>query len=187
MKYVLNSEPIKSVYSHPYQPLWNDFDCDNFKNIQYNDIDRKKLSPYCRHILSMMYYQIREHKKYQYVFIRIQDLQIGENTSGTGQWHLDSSMNPVEEYENYIFTSGFHNNTEFFKNPIEVNHVKTAYDLHKQLESSYSQQRDSHILDPITVYKYNGSNAHRGRIVQVPEKRMLIRLSNTNAKLSVYH
>ncbi len=184
--YVLNSSPLEVIYKHHSQPKDEDYACDVFKNINYSHLGRKKISSYCLTILSIMYSSIQRYKKYQHVFIKIQDLKIGQNTSGTGLWHLDSSMLPVDDYENYIFTTGLYNTTEFFKTPITIQYSKTAIGVHKQVESKYESDRDSFILEPITIYKYNGSNAHRGRKVEVPEKRILIRLSNTDRKLTSY-
>jgi hypothetical protein len=185
-EYLVNSTPLEEIYTHPDQPLGRDFECDNFKNIEYNHLSRINISQYCKNILDVMYSQIVKPLKHQYVFIKIQDLKVGDQTSGTGHWHLDSSLNPVEHYENYIFTTGLHNNTEFFKSPMVIKHANSSADFNNQVRKVYRPERDSFILKTLTVYRYNGSNVHRGRFVTVPEKRILIRLSNTDAKLTVY-
>ncbi len=184
--YIVNSTPVEEIYQHLDQPRGDDYKCDNFKNIDYSRLSNMRISQYCRNILDVMYSQIVKRLKHQYVFIKIQDLKVGDQTSGTGHWHLDSSLNPTEHYENYIFTTGLHNNTEFFKSPMIIRHAKSSADFNNQVRKVYRPERDSFILKPLTVYRYTGSNVHRGRLVTIPEKRMLIRLSNTNAKLTVY-
>ncbi len=184
--YIVNSTPLEELYTHPVQPNGKDFKCETFKNIEYSHLSRHSVSEYCKSILDVMYSYIRKPLKHQYVFIKIQDLQVGDQTSGTGHWHLDSSLNPVDFYENYIFTTGFHNTTEFFKSEMIIKHAKSSADFNKQVKTIYRQERDSFILKPLTVYHYNGSNVHRGRVVEIPEKRILIRLSNTDARLTVY-
>lgn len=184
--YVVNSSPLEELYTHPDQPTDQDFNCDNFKNIEYRHLSRINISKYCKNILDIMYSCIAKPLNHQYVFIKIQDLKIGSQTSGTGHWHLDSSLNPVDHYENYIFTTGYYNNTEFFKTPMIVTHAKSSSDFNKQVRTVYDKQKNSFILKPFTIYRYGGSNVHRGRLVTEPEKRILIRLSNTNVKLTVY-
>jgi hypothetical protein len=132
-----------------------------------------------------MFSHIKEHKKYQYVFVKVQFLKTGQNTSGTPHWHLDSSLNPDDYYENYIFTTGLHNNTEFFQTPIQINPVETSLQFHRQIEKVY-RDKDSYYTKPLTIYKYNGSNVHRGRRVTIEEPRILIRMSNTDKKLTNY-
>lgn len=184
--YIVNSSPLEELYIHPLQPKDQDFQCDNFKNIEYSHLSRMNISRYCKTIIDIMHSCIAKPLNHQYVFIKIQDLKIGSQTSGTGHWHLDSSLNPVDYYENYIFTTGYHNNTEFFKSQISITHANSSSDFNKQIKKVYKAERDSFILKPLTIYRYNGSNVHRGRIVTQPEKRILIRLSNTNVKLTVY-
>lgn len=184
--YVVNYSPLEELYTHPLQPKDQDFNCDNFKNIEYQHLSRMNTSRYCKNIVDIMHSYIAKPLKYQHVFIKIQDLKVGDQTSGTGHWHLDSSLNPVDYYENYIFTTGYHNNTEFFKTPMTITHAKSSSDFNKQVRMVYDEKRDRFILKPLTIYRYNVSNVHRGRIVTQPEKRILIRLSNTNVKLTVY-
>lgn len=185
MHYNVNLQPVTQMYTHPCQPDERDYLSDNFKNINYKELHRFNISEYCRKIVNIMHSYIEKPLKHQYVFIKINDLRIGDSTSGTGHWHLDSSLNPTKFYENYIFTTGTHN-TEFFKTPIIVSHARNSADFNDQIVKLYDQNRDSLILKPLTIYRYSGSNVHRGRIITTAEKRILIRMSNTNAELPTY-
>jgi hypothetical protein len=185
--YALNENPLLEIYKHTSQPNNRELAVDNFKNIEYKHIKNKKLNAYCKNIIDIMFSNIIELKKHQYVFVKSQSLKIGDMTSGHGYWHLDSSLNPIDSYENYIFCSGINNTTEFFKTPIKIKHSKNVIEFDKQINSIFDSNRDSQILKPLTIYKYNGSNVHRGRKVIIPENRLLIRLSNTDKKLTVYN
>jgi hypothetical protein len=183
---LLNSIPIVPLDTLK-QPNIDEYPEDTFKNVEYKNLRNRNISPYCRNVIDIMYSYVNSHKRYIYVFIQVQDLEVGNNTSGTGHWHLDSDLNAGELYENYIFITGFHNTTEFFKTPIEIDSATSSSHFNEQIEKQYYKERDSQLLEPTTIYKYNGSNVHRGRVVKVAERRMLIRMSNTDKRLTTYN
>jgi len=186
LRYSLNVIPILPLDTLK-QPNFDEYPEDTFKNVEYKNLKNRDISPYCRNVIDVMYSYVNSPKRYIYVFIQVQDLEVGKNTSGTGHWHLDSSLNPDCAYENYIFITGFHNATEFFKTPIEIETATSSAHFNQQIEAQYDKERDSQLLEPATIYAYNGSNVHRGRTVKVAERRMLIRVSNTDKKLTTYN
>lgn len=175
IKYVINERPfsiLDKITDNP--PNMRQV---SFKNVQYRHID---VNAFCRRIIDTMMAHIGDKKKYQYVFVKIFDK--GEYPCGL--WHLDSSLNPVAEYENFLFVTGTCR-TEFVMNPMMVSHSNTVMEFHEQVAT---QNPVVQSLPANTICRYDGSNAHRRpAIINSQENRLLIRLSNTNVKLTKYN
>jgi hypothetical protein len=173
-KYKLNTKPITLLdLMIEEKPDYNQV---SFKNINYEEAKRY-LNIYCDSIISRMLMHIRKLKKYQYVFIK--NGLVKEN-SRPGYWHLDSSLNPTEEYENYIFLASY-NLTEFVDNPIKIEEAKDIKDFDTKINSNSTLS--IYKLAPFFITKYYGNNVHRIPRFTVSEQRLLIRLTNTDNKL----
>lgn len=152
-----------------------DFDQIGFKNLEYNQI---QVNAFCQSVIDRMMRHIRVPRAHQYVFVQVLKPVIRP----AGLWHLDSSLNPVAEYENFLFVTGS-NTTEFVMNRMVVDHVDTAAQFHKQI---ITQEPIIQRLPPNTICRYTGSNVHRRPQISSPEQRLLIRVSNTDVKLTRY-
>lgn len=126
-------------------------------------------------ILSAMYSTITDFKKYQLADVKYHSLKVGENPAN-GLWHLDSSLNNVDEYDNRIYISGG-NTTEFISNYIEMPYQDSGHQFNK----SISENEINIIRIPSeTIVKYDGGNVHRSPTATIDGKRLLIRLINTD-------
>lgn len=175
IRYIVNQEPFR-----PLDMIGGRFDFGNivsFKNLQYEEVI-EEVPAFCRLILDRMMGYITSLREYQYVFIQLLN---GPQTQG-GLWHLDSSLNPTADYENFLFIAD-DNPTEFAMNPMTVAHASTAIDFHKQI---VAQRPHVQAIPPYTICRYNGSNVHRRPPLTHQGKRLLIRLSNTDAHHTRY-
>lgn len=173
-KYKLNTTPLDYIERVECDVVDIDY---IIKNVQYEEVLDIIPSQYAE-VLEIMFYNIKDYKKYQLVDVKVQDLKVGQYTAN-GLWHLDSSLNPVDAYENYLFVVG-KNTTEFVVTPIRIDHHVNKKEFHDDIE-----RRTNGVvkIKSNTIIKYNGSNVHRGPKVTVNEKRLLIRLINTDKKL----
>lgn len=135
------------------------------------------MNPYCLKVVEKMADHIKRPRRYQYVFIRVHD-----HTDAPALWHLDSALNPVAYYENFIFVVG-EERTEFIETPMTIRHAQSAKDFHDQAAmllklSSRPRALNVVTIPNATIVAYGGSNVHRGP--KVTKRRMLIRLSNTD-------
>jgi hypothetical protein len=174
--YTLNTKELQYL---------NTFDtnkCDNVKvkNARYERIIGELDTTHQR-VVSYMYDQITEYKKFQYVDVKVQDLKVGQN-SANGLWHLDSSLNPIHEYENFLFVSGV-NTTEFVTTPLHIDHQISSKGFDTTVKSNLINTVN---IPTNTVVKYNGENVHRGVDIHTDEVRLLLRLINTDQHLPSY-
>mgnify|MGYP001176759229 CR=1 FL=1 len=168
MKYTLNEHPLEPLDKIEAEP---DFDQSSFKHV---DAARAELNNYCRAIVDAMLRHVSKRRKYLYVFVGIEDFREGDPS---GFWHLDTTLNPVRAYENFLFVAGV-NTTEFAINQLEIEEARSAKDLHDQVEALTLRKVQ---IPPFTIIRYYEGNVHRKPLVQKDEKRLLIRLSNTDA------
>jgi hypothetical protein len=130
-----------------------------------------------------MYRHINVLKKYQYVDIKVHDLVKGSRTTRDNHWHLDSSLTPQDgEFENYLFVTGNHNLTEFSTDQILAKKHTNSFSFNKEVAPLV---RNITPIKSCTITKYDGFNLHRGVKCEIPEKRLLIRLINTDTKLPI--
>ena len=152
-----------------------DFDQSSFKNIE---LRRAPLNGYCMRVVSKMVSFIRTDRLYQYVFVKNE--QITEPISA-GRWHLDSSLNPIHEYENFLFVIG-EARTQFVTTKTWIRHATSAQDFHRQIAL---KDVNTATVPSATIVAYNGSAVHRTPPL-MPGHRLLIRLSSTDRKLTKY-
>ena len=173
--FILNTGALSYLESFS-APDIGDFSAFNCKNNHYEKVIGY-VNSYCSQVLESMMGSIVHLFKYQYIDIKVHNLKLGENPAN-GLWHLDSSLNPLDEYDNYLFVSGSHNTTEFITNKIEIcEHISA-----KEFSDDIQGRSMLHIekIRPNTIVKYSGNNVHRSPFCEIPEKRMLIRLVNTD-------
>jgi hypothetical protein len=175
--YNLNSEPLKYLNTFNVN-INSDI---KVKNAKYHTII-DHVDPSYKAVLEYMYNNIKDYKKFQYVDVKVQSLKVGEN-SANGHWHLDSSLNPKHDYENYLFVCGV-NTTEFVKTEVSIDHQESS----KAFNDTINSIKDIEIirLPTNTVVKYNGKNVHRGVDIHTNEVRLLLRMINTDHKLPSY-
>ena len=164
MKYILNEHPLEPLDKIEAEP---DFDQSSFKHV---DAARAELNNYCRAVVDAMLRHVSKRRKYLYVFV-------GTEGALPGFWHLDSSLNPVHAYENFLFVAGV-NTTEFVLNKLEIEEARSSKDLHDQVEAMTLRKVQ---IPSFTIVRYYEDNVHRRPLPQKDEKRLLIRLSNTDA------
>lgn len=150
------------------------------KNWHWQDVTRTyRLNPYVWDVLHTMYANCPRKYKYLFIDIKVQDLLVGRNTAN-GHWHLDSSLIPDVEYHNQIFVTGV-NRTEFITTPLEIPVVNTSKEFNNYINQY--QGLDVVRVPESTIVVYNGRNVHRGVPVIRNERRLLIRMVNTDKQL----
>jgi hypothetical protein len=179
MRYILNQSPIEAIEVFA-PPTAEDFPAITCKNVHWDRI-REDASPYVNRILARMNALIDRspsaNKRYRFVDVKVHDLSLGDETAN-GWWHLDSSLNPVNEYDNLLFVTGQMALTEFVSNPIEIEHQQSGASFHKAICAQPSLQIER--VPSCTLVRYNGSNVHRGPRALGAERRLLIRLVTTD-------
>jgi len=164
------------------QPGSADFPSVCFKNQEYRHAI-EETSEYCKNVLSVMLMSCSNLKRYQYVDIKVHDLKDGQQTAN-GLWHLDSSLNPVKEYENFLFVSGNLALTEFVNNELSIPLQEDSKSFSRFINT---KKLDIIRIKTCTITKYDGTNVHRGPKSTGKEKRLLIRLINTDNRLPSYY
>lgn len=172
IEHLVCETPIKLLAEVDIEP---DFDQCSFKNIE---LRRAPLNEYCAHVVNRMASFIREDRLYQYVFIKNQEIT---EPIPAGRWHLDSSLNPIHEYENFLFVIG-EARTQFVTTRTWIRHASSAQDFHKQMAEKWVH---TVTVPNATIVGYSGSAVHRTPSL-MPGRRLLIRLSSTDRKLTKY-
>ena len=153
----------------------------NYKNRNYESI-KDNLSKYVQDICEVMLDNLRVKKYYQYFMIS-SDYTTPGNPTTNGLWHLDSSLNADHEFENQLFVTGRNNTTEFVINRIEVPRASDGKDFDSLVKKNFLETVR---IVPCTITSYDGRNVHRGPFCKDREKRMLIRIINTDKQLPSY-
>jgi len=175
--YVLNHSEMQELDS--FQALAVPENC--FKNFRFEKAIGL-VSNEIKQIISCMYDNILDKRKYQYVDVKYHDLSPGQSPAN-GLWHLDSSLNADHYYENYLWVNGKHNLTEYVDNEVVVPRVKTS----KEFNDIVNQQRlEINRVKSNTVTRFYGDRIHRSPLCEVAEPRILVRLVNTDRKLPTY-
>ena len=164
--------PIRLLAEVDVKP---DFDQCSFKNVE---LRRAPLNEYCTRIVSKMVSFIRKDGLHQYVFVKNQEIT---EPIPAGRWHLDSSLNPIHEYENFLFVIG-EARTQFVTTKMWLRRASSAQDFHRQIAAKVV---NTVTVPSATIVAYNGSAVHRTPPL-MPGRRLLIRLSSTDRKLTKY-
>lgn len=162
-------------------PTSKDYPEKTFKNFRLEKA-MEYMNLYCRDVVMSMNDSILENKKFKYVDVKVHDLNPGDNTAN-GLWHLDSSLNYGPYYENYLFVTGMYNLTEFVDGEIEIGEHQSSKTFSDEVETKVKETKR---IKSNTITRYYGDNIHRGVKCEKPEKRLLIRLINTDQRLPSY-
>jgi hypothetical protein len=180
--YLLNNSPLQFLDTFA-PPTETDLPHIYAKNVSWKSI-REEVTPYVNQVLERMNSLIDEapsaKKKYRHIDVKVQDLSTGQDTAN-GLWHLDSSLNPVAEYDNLLFVTGQCALTEFVVNPFEVEHAESAGLFHRSITTQKELKIER--VPSCTIVRYNGSHVHRGPKATGVERRLLIRMVATDVIL----
>jgi hypothetical protein len=176
-EFVLNRNKL-AEFGKFEQPGKDDFPGVLLKNKSVDEA-LSSSTDYCKSVIRYMLSCCRSYQKYQFIDIKVHDLNEGRQTAN-GLWHLDSSLNPVHQYENFLFVTGSLALTEFVENEITIPFQKDAVSFSRFIES---QKKSIVRVKSCVVTKYDGTNVHRGPKSMGTERRLLIRLVNTNQRL----
>lgn len=177
--YIVNDSPIRPLVE--IKPP-EDFHMQQFKNFRYHRAC-KLMTPYVKNIVDIMMDQVSVKKKYQHVDVKVHNLK-KYNSTANRLWHLDSSLNPVVEYENYLFVSGTHALTEFVTSELEIPHQESGGSFHRFIEGVPNKVTER--IRSCTITEYNGRNIHKSVLSTGRESRLLVRLINTDQMLPTY-
>lgn len=129
-----------------------------------------------RRVIMQMSRGLQHRHRYTLVDVKVREHKLGDCTCIPG-WHLDSVTDPRHnsQPENHIiWTQG--EPTEFLRNPIDF----------PEHFAHFSQVLDAIPSDNIfkinsnTIYQYGRFHLHRGPIVQENQRRVLIRITETD-------
>jgi hypothetical protein len=162
-------------------PSSYDFETNCFKNFKEKEAMMNS-SYYVREVIEEMKKYILTRKRNLYFDVKVHDLKENEQTAN-GLWHLDSSLNHGPYYENYLFVTGKHNLTEYVDNVIEIEKQETS--------KAFSEEVSKHKLkikrlNSCTITRFYGDRVHRGPKCEIPERRLLVRMINTDMMLPKY-
>lgn len=149
-----------------------------FKNFRHHRALDLIDSLYCRDIVIRMLDEPSKFR-YAYVDIKLHHLRPGMGATRDGFWHLDSSLNPDIEYDNYLFITGQYALTEFVENSLEMPRMPNS-----RAFNNYVSGCDTKVtrIGSCTITRYTGRNAHRGPLATGEETRLLIRVVKTDRK-----
>ena len=175
--YELNKSPVEFLETMPVPEFHiNDLSFKNqpldkalryYRRIKLSDISEMA------DIIRKMNDYIIDRRRYQYVDVKVA-------TTGTGHWHLDSALEPVHYFENYLYIAG-QPLTEFASNPIIIGRHTNS----KTFDEEVSRQiKETFCIPERTITRYWGDNLHRGP--KSSDARLLIRLINTDKKVTSY-
>jgi len=181
MKVLFNNLPLKSSAQFE-QP-----DVSAFKTKTYKGATLKcaleNSNDYIREVINSI--ELNGNRKNVLVDIKIHDIEKGKYPCIPG-WHCDTVVNPLEESEDeihHIFVTGYASLTEFISEPIslEVDETKT----HQSLLKTFQDQID--LINPrfesipsCRITTYGRRDFHRGAIGKMNDKRLLIRVTESN-------
>lgn len=176
----LNSTPIETLNTFR-SPCNEDFPIISYKNSSFHEVI-KSTTKYCSDILWCMFNNLEIVRKYLYVDIKTHDLKVGDNPAN-GLWHLDSDLKGRYEFENQLFVSSKNCLTEFVETPMTIRACNSS----KEFDTVVTNLKPDVVAIPSnTIIKYNGGNVHRSVPSLSDERRLLIRLINTDKKLPSY-
>ncbi len=164
------------------QPRENDFPSTQFKYAAF-DFAYARTTDYVRTVLDAA--PIQKNHKYIVVDIKVTEIKKGKPPCLPG-WHCDTIINPFDETKpenHHLFVSGNASRTEFIKGPLQLN---VPEDLkHQVLLKNFRDQIDE--IQPSTtqipscrIASYGRFDFHRGSIGLYDEKRLLIRITETD-------
>lgn len=177
-RFVYGRQGITESMTLP-QPRPQDYPKECWKNAPFNYV-LYRCGEYCKFVLATAYGLLKREHKHILVDIKVHDLKPGEHPCLPG-WHCDSVLDPEHDSrpENHIiFVTGHGCLTEFTTGEYELETTKTdPRSYNKQLSEikpTYSSVKSC------TLTKYGRWNFHRGPAAKIAEKRLLIRISETD-------
>lgn len=178
--WIFNKKPL-TVGAH-LSPDWNDLPEISFK---YADIDfvRRRTTDYVRHVLGLM--PIKGSHSRILVDVKMHDMKRGNYPCLPG-WHCDGYKDPRMSLDCaevfHLYVAG-HCRTEFITEPLRLSlppgscsreHHRHFANQMEGKDLSFAQVPDC------TVVSYGRWDFHRGVAAQVDEKRLLVRVCETD-------
>lgn len=167
------------------QPLSDDFPTIQFKYASFEHA-YKNTTDYVRDILTAA--PVKNKHKHVVVDIKITDIEKNKPPCLPG-WHCDTVIDPFNETQpenHYLFVSGQASLTEFIGSPITLE--VDAQLKQQKLLASFREQIDNieHLVWKMPSCQlgfYGRFHFHRGSIGLFDEKRLLVRITETDILL----
>lgn len=173
---------LPSLGSKFAQPDSGDFPVTQFKCADINYV-RQNTTDYVREILDAA--PIKNQHKHVVVDVKVTLIKKNKPPCLPG-WHCDTVINPFEDSlpeNHHLFVSGNASRTEFIGTPVELN---VPFDLkHQSLLKNFREQLEQlnfyvYKIPSCQFASYGRFHFHRGSLGLYDEKRLLIRVSETN-------
>lgn len=143
------------------------------KNAEF-DLIYKKSNHYIHYVLNNI--KLRNKHKYVAVDVKVHDLKVGECPCIPG-WHCDTTIELRDELPevHHLFVTGEGCLTEFIDEPLSLKHG-SLYELQRQIRKDVKVKA----IDSCTITTYGRFDFHRGPIAKINEKRLLVRVTETD-------
>ncbi len=155
----------------------------NIKNCDFNKVLEMDMTPYVRHVLGLV--KLKGNHKYCTVDIKTDNFRCGNYTCIPG-WHCDTTIIPSHNNNpevHHIFASGSAL-TEFINEPIDLD-VPDDLKLDELFRLQVQIPEDVKIktIKSCTWHEYGRLHFHRGPKVKHSERRLFIRVTESDIKL----
>ena len=181
-KFVFNSHPLQLGKITFSQPQEDDFPELQFKYADFGHV-YKNTTDYVRQVLDSC--QLQHNHKWAVVDVKVTQIFPGKAPCLPG-WHCDTLIDPYDvrrEEIHHLYVTGGASLTEFISSPVELEvdselqHQKLLHSFRKQLETlEYGVVK----VPSCRVVTYGRFDFHRGSLGLFSEKRLLIRVTETD-------
>lgn len=181
LEFIFNKSSLSvgAVFS---QPKPEDFPNKSFKYAGYNYI-LENVTDYVRQVV-MACPAVSGRRDQIVVDVKVHDIQPGKYPCLPG-WHCDTVINPFHDSRpeiHHIFVSGEASLTEFIEGPVCLQIDETLSD--NALLKSFREQLDASVatrrIPSCQIMTYGRFDFHRGTIGQFAQKRLLIRVTESD-------